>query len=75
METVAQKQWMVLGRDEDGVRMEEIPTGAVRTFPPGLLPDDVQPGDSFRVVAQLERGTDRALDPPAFLEGLEARTG
>lgn len=75
METVAQKQWLVLGRDEETVRMEEIPTGDVHSFPSGLLPDDVEPGDTFRIVAELDRGADERPEHPAFRERIEALTG
>lgn len=59
METSDAGRWvMVLGTDGGAVRMEEFPGGKVHRFPAGVLPDDVRPGDSFRVVARLERSGD-----------------
>lgn len=61
MDVVARKEWIVVERREDHVLLEEEGGGARHRLAPGLLPEDVSPGDRFRVVAQLDRRADGDL--------------
>lgn len=76
MDTVALKCWVIRDVAEDVVTMEEQvdgePSGQTATFDRALLPDDVRPGDEFRVVAQISRKSEDILSHPAFGEATEA---
>lgn len=74
MDVVARKDWIVVERREGHVLLEEEGGDARHRLAPGLLPDDVAPGDRFRVVAQFERRTGDAPAPAgtgAAAEGSE----
>lgn len=76
MDTVALKCWVIRDVAEDVVTMEEQvdgePNGLRATFDRALLPDDVRPGDEFRVIAQINRQSEEILSHPAFGEATEA---
>lgn len=55
METVARREWVIRELDEDGVVLEKLPGGGLTLFRRDVLPEDVEPGDRFRVVAQVDR--------------------
>lgn len=55
METVARKEWVIRELEGDDAVMEQLPDGALARFRRSLLPEDVEPGDRFRVVAQVDR--------------------
>lgn len=82
METVALRSWIIRQVTEEAVAMEEVvngePTGEVGEFGRQLLPDDLRPGDRFRVVAQLERVNSEpgeSFPSPALAEAAEALAG
>lgn len=56
MKTVDQPEWIVRWIEENVVAMEQ-PDGNETRLHRGLLPEDVEPGDRFRVVAQVDRRT------------------
>lgn len=79
METVAQKCWVIRDVAEETVTMEEQvdgePTGRLAEFQRQILPEDVGPGDEFRVVAQIQRAGHRKEEDffhPVFAEAAEA---
>jgi hypothetical protein len=74
MDIVARKEWIVVERREDHVLLEEEGGGARHRLAPDLLPEDVSPGDRFRVVAQLDRRADADLAPPALDGGSAERS-
>ena len=55
METVARREWVIRELDGDDAVMEQLPEGDRVRFRADLLPDDVGPGDRFRIVAQVDR--------------------
>lgn len=56
METVDQREWIIRWIEEDVVAMEQ-PDGNEARLHRSLLPEDIEPGDRFRVVAQVDRRT------------------
>ena len=74
MDIVARKEWIVVERREDHVLLEEEGGGARHRLEPGLLPEDVSPGDRFRVVAQLDRRAESDFAPAGVDAGSAERS-
>lgn len=76
MDTVALQCWIIRDLQEDVAVMEEMvdgePSGLRADFDRSLLPDDVGPGDVFRVLAQINRKSEEILSHPAFGEAMAA---
>lgn len=70
-DVVARKAWVVVERHEDHVLLEEEGGGLRHHLAPGILPEDVTPGDRFRVVAQLDRRPDVGYPPEGHAAGSE----
>lgn len=75
METVDQKEWVIRELDGDAAVIEEVPGGGTCRLERSLLPDDIAPGDRFRVVAQVERRPARAGVPDAEIGEVAREAG
>lgn len=75
LEEVGQEEWVIEAVGDAWVRLGPRSDGEEGySVPRSLLPDDVEAGDRFRIVALLERAGRREM-PDAFADALEHLEG